>query len=248
MSGLFADVWSEAEDGLGSAEVIAPGDYAIEAVGTGVGSNDRIWVLWSILTGPESGTTFFGPSYGLTIKDPAKAGRVKGIFKKQMIDLGITEDFFKTATNLEDFATAIKGVQGNARVTIREYKGKDGITVVQTNDIKAFALTARPALPSVGGIPAVPVQAPATPVGLPGTPDGPPLSPVVAPPVPVAEAPAPAVPAPVVAAPALPSQPPAPVVEVPAAAPAAPAAPAPPAPVAQPLVAAAEIPNTDPPF
>jgi hypothetical protein len=202
----FGDAWDNAEPVAGEAEVIPAGDYTVECINADVNSSDRLWTLWQITTGPEAGTTFFGSSYGLKASDPAKAKKVAGFFKQAMISFGVTEQFFRSASSLADFAEAIKGVQGEARVSVRVYKGGDG-DERQSNEIKRFTLTARPPLPSVGGIPAVAVlqptpqalttqptapavqQVPVLPgtaapvaipiaIGVPGTPDGPPPVPV----------------------------------------------------------------------
>ena len=162
---LFGSVWDEAEDGgFSDAEVVAPGEYAIECAQAGVGSNDRIWTLWTITTGPDAGTSFFGPNHGLTVRDPAKTKKVQGMFKNAMLAYGIGEEFFRVATSLDDFAEAIKGVQGMAAVKVRAYKSKDG-DERQANDFKKFTATARPPLPSVGGVPNVAALTQAPPAG-----------------------------------------------------------------------------------
>lgn len=201
--GIYGDAWDNAEPGAGDAEVIPAGEYTVKCVAADVSSNDRIWSLWTVLTGPEAGTTFFGGNYGLTVKDPTKAHKVEGVFKSAMTSFGITEAFFKNATSMQDFAAALKDVEGVAKVKVRQYT-KDG-AVVQANDIKGFTLTARPALPIVGGVPqGVPPSVPLAVVPSAATAPAAPPIPVAAPapaaaPAPVA-APAPAAPAPAVPA------------------------------------------------
>jgi len=179
-AGTFAGIWANAAEVNGDAEVIPAGKYQVKLVGAGV-TNDRVWTLWSVLTGELAGSSFFGGKYGLKGGDAEKTRKAEGFFKAFMIACGVTEQFFANATSLDDFAEAIKGVEGELTVKYRTFKDKTTGEDRAANDNGKFTLTARPPLPNPGGLPDV--QTPQVSPQVAAQPTAPPLPPVQAPPI-----------------------------------------------------------------
>jgi hypothetical protein len=159
---VFSDVWANAAEVTGDAEVILAGTYHVRLVKAGV-SSDRLWTLYEVLAGELAGTRFFGSKYGLVGGDADKSRKAQGFFKGFMIACGIDEVFFANAAGLDDFASAIEGVEGNAKVKVREFADKATGETRQSNDVTAFAMTSRPPITAVGGVPIIstPVVPPA---------------------------------------------------------------------------------------
>lgn len=149
--------------------VLDPGKHKLKVASATVKSNG-IQPVYEVVEGPQAGQRVMA---GGIFPGDSEGGR-QAFFRK-LEKFGLNKDFFAQKPSLDDVRKALIGRVVIAELSVREWNGEP------RNELAfGIKLVSAPALPSVGGVPAVAATTPAA--------SAPPVPAAAAPPVPTGTA------------------------------------------------------------